>query len=143
MAYEIFEKKKSRLSAPAVTVNPRSGRISLNAATSALFHKEAVELVLLMWDSDNHKIAIRPITKVDKRAYKVSYGRNRNSGSFAARSFLEHIKWRRDAPNYTTRAAWNEDLRMLEFVVGVECLKDSAQMELVGSAANKNLTQGQ
>jgi hypothetical protein len=109
--YEVFEKKATRVEAPAVSVTP--SKLALNAAAARKFREEAVEYVLLLWDKIHRKIGIRVISKRDARSFKVSYVR-KSGAAITAASFLRFIGWK-ETKRMTFRAVWNEDQRMLEF----------------------------
>src|SRR5580704_14005776 len=91
MAYQIFEKQVTRTTTPAITIT-KIGRIMLNAACSRIFHENAVESVLLLFDKEQGKIALKPIGKKDARAYRVTYGKNQTGCSFSGKSFLDFAK---------------------------------------------------
>lgn len=129
MSYTIFENKAVRMGVPAVTITPK-GRMALNATATQALHKNAVEFVLLLWDEDALRIALRHITKKDSRAYKISYGQNNSGSSFSAKSFLDHIGWKFTGKQ-TLAAEWNEDEGMLEAKVKPEYLKDARQKTLL------------
>ncbi|MGA8597012.1 MAG: hypothetical protein WB676_20055 [Bryobacteraceae bacterium] len=129
MAYEIFEKKATRIGTPAVTFSSKD-RLSINAAGAKIFHQIAVESVLLLWDREHHRAAIRPITKKDSRAYKVTYGLKANGVSFSARSFLNHIGWQ-SKEKFTVPATWNEEQSILEFELPADKLKNDRQPSLL------------
>ena len=129
LAYQIFEKKATRMGTPAVTVL-KNGRMALNSAATQVLHKNAVEFVLLLWDEDNLRLALRPISKRDSRAYKITYGLNNSGSSFSAKSFMDHIGWNLSA-NHTVAMAWNESEGMLEASVPPNFLKDSRQQKLL------------
>ena len=134
MAYEIFEKKAVRVGAPAVTVN-RKDRISINSQAAKIFHQQAVEFVLLLWDKQSRRAALRPLTKKDSRAYKLSYGKiankQPNGASFSARSFLNHIGWKTQEEKKTVPATWNKEEEIMEFVLPADCLQDDNQQTLL------------
>ena len=94
MAYEIYEKEfPSKSTSPTITISPL-GRCALNRAAAALFHKEAIENVLLLWDKDALKFAIRPITKKDSRSFNVRYAMKEKvavGAAFSGVLFLRHI----------------------------------------------------
>ncbi|MBA3713058.1 MAG: hypothetical protein H0W76_11505 [Pyrinomonadaceae bacterium] len=123
MPYEIFTRKQTRMSSPAVSI-AAIGRIALNQAATQIFQSNAVELVLLLWDDARHRIAVRPITKKDKRAYALSRGKS--SAMFSAKTFLEYIGY-----DYSeTRAfpaQWNEEEGMLEVEIPIEHFKGKQQ----------------
>jgi hypothetical protein len=131
MGYEIFTEKNTRTTKPFVSFSPR-GRVGLNQAATAIMEKNAVEFVLVLWDTKLHRVAIRPITKKDNRAYRLA--RAKSSSMFSAKAFLEFIKYdlieTRSFP-----AEWNEDEGLLEVEIPVEYLKDSqpkAKLSAVG-----------
>jgi hypothetical protein len=66
-------------------------RLQLNKAATVKLEKEAVENVLLLWDPDLNKIALRSISKKDPRAYKVKYGVKGNGAGFSAKTFFDYI----------------------------------------------------
>ncbi|HUO35220.1 MAG TPA: hypothetical protein VMU43_09530 [Candidatus Acidoferrum sp.] len=125
MAYQIFEKVRIRNTTPALSITP-IGRIMLNSASARIFHTNAVEYVLLLLDQDQGKVALRPITKKDQRAYKVTYGKNNNGCSFSGKSFLDFAKI-----DYSkTRsfpAVWNENESLLEVTLPAESFKDETR----------------
>lgn len=50
MAWEIFSRKTQWKGTPSVTFN-KMGRFAFNKAATAQFEKNAIENVLLLWDS--------------------------------------------------------------------------------------------
>jgi hypothetical protein len=132
MSYEIFEKKATRIGAPAITIS--KDRISANSPAARIFHQQAVEFVLLLWDKTNRKLALRPLTKKDSRAYKLTYGQIKNNQpnglTFSARSFLSHIGWDY-AEKKVMPAAWNEEEGIMECEIPAECLADLRQGKLL------------
>jgi hypothetical protein len=71
MAYEVFKRTGVRVEQPALALTP-DGRIALNATATRVLVEAEVKTVLLLWDSENHKVAIKPVPKGDKNAYTVS-----------------------------------------------------------------------
>jgi hypothetical protein len=68
------------------------GQIVFNQAASMVFQKETVEHVLLLWDADEHKIAIKTTSnKKDPRAYRLKFLTQGNGSGFSAKTFLDHI----------------------------------------------------
>lgn len=90
MPYEIFSRKVRRTGTPSVTFT-KMARLQLNKAATVKLEKEAVENVLLLWDPDLNKIALRSISKKDPRAYKVKYGVKGNGAGFSAKTFFDYI----------------------------------------------------
>jgi hypothetical protein len=135
MPYEVFQKKTARIGSPAVTFTSKN-RVMLNSFAARILHKNAVEFVLLLWDRENRKVAVRPITKKDSRSYKLSYGRNQNGCGFAAKSFMDYIGWKSDEKQ-SFPARWNEEEEILEFSLATEQAKEDQQHKLLAVGAAK------
>jgi len=94
MGYVIYEKEfPTKSTSPTMTISPL-GRCALNRAAAAMFHKEAVENVLLLWDKDALKFAVRPITKKDTRSFAIRYSQKDKTitgAAFSGVMFLRHI----------------------------------------------------
>jgi hypothetical protein len=90
MSYEIFERKAPRMGVPMVSFS-KIGGIHFNQPSSRILQKEAIEYVLLLWDSANKKIAMKSTAnKKDQRAYLVRYNDKGNGASFSAKTFLDY-----------------------------------------------------
>ncbi len=134
MSYQIFEKVVTRTTTPSITIT-KIGRIMLNAAAARIFHENAVESVLLLFDKDQGKIALKPIgSKKDTRAYRVTYGKNNNGCSFSGKSFLDFAKvdysYKRSFPT-----VWNENDGLLEINLAAE--KEAKQRRLLPVEPNR------
>ena len=138
MAYQIFEKRHARMTTPAVTI-ATNGRIILNSAAARIFHKNAVENVLLLFDAEQNKMALRSISKKDSRAYKVTFGRNQNGCSFSGKSFLDWAKMDY-REKHTFPAVWNEEEVLLEISLASEVTKGDRQRKLLPVEANRRHT---
>jgi hypothetical protein len=94
MGFEIYTKEfQSKSLAPMIAISPL-GRCSLNRAAAEMFDKDAVQTVLLLWDKDGYRFAIRPIAKKDPRSFNVRYTRKdklATSAAFSGVMFLKHI----------------------------------------------------
>jgi len=112
MAYTIYEKKHSRVLPLAVTITT-AGRISLNAALTRIFHKNAFKAALLLFDAGKERIALRPVTTKDARSYSLSYGPDLSQVSMSGRSFLKEIGW--DGKVHKIPAHWDADKSIVEF----------------------------
>ncbi|MGH9863885.1 MAG: hypothetical protein ACRD4H_00565 [Candidatus Acidiferrales bacterium] len=123
MSYEVFERKATRFTSPAITLT-RFGKILPNAMAARKFKEHAVEQVLLLWDKGQRKIAVRAATKGDRRSFKVSYTR-KYGASISGASFLKSIDWR-ETKRVTFPATWNEDEHMFEFSLTNKMGKRSA-----------------
>ena len=126
MAFEVFSRKVRRLASPQVTLTTL-GRIALNKAASAVLEKQVVENVVLLWDIENKRFAIKPISKKDSRAYRVHYGKNGNGAGFSAVTFLDHIGYNYQDSSGSFPADWNEDegmfvISLADVVLGQEQL---------------------
>jgi hypothetical protein len=111
MAYELFQRTNTRVEVPTISIVP-AGRIVLNAAAVRILVAAGVKLVLLLWDRENLKLAIKATNKGDKNAFAVSIVRN-SSARLGSKSFLNHIGWsalRRE----TIAATWNAQEKMIE-----------------------------
>jgi hypothetical protein len=138
VGYTIFEKKQTRIGTPAVTVLTNA-RIALNASVTKLFNKMAVENILLLWDKDRTSMAIKPISKKDARAYKITYGKSLGGSSFSAKSFFDSVGYdyseKRSMP-----AMWNEEEAILEVALPSEHIADARQARLLPMEARKSVT---
>jgi hypothetical protein len=68
------------------------GQLSFNQSAARLLQKDAVEYVLLMWDQEARKLAIKTTSnKRDPRAYRVRYNEKGNGASFSCKTFLDYI----------------------------------------------------
>jgi hypothetical protein len=96
MAWEVFSREyPARSTTPTLTISAK-GRCSLNRAASEAMHKQAVETILLMWDRDAYKLALRPIAKKDSRSFAVRYnkrGKDVVGAVFSGVMFLKHIEY--------------------------------------------------
>lgn len=90
MGYEIFEKKTPRLGTPVMSFS-KIGSISFNQTASRKFEKIGVKNVLLMWDSDARKLALKATSdEKDPRSYVIRYNDKGNGASFSAKTFLDY-----------------------------------------------------
>jgi hypothetical protein len=136
MSYEIFEKTIRRDTEPRVTISTL-GRIQFNASASRILDKNAVETVLLLWDKDTRKIAIKSISKKDDRAYRMRYAKKGKGAGFAAKTFLEWCGY-----NYSETKGypceWNEADSMFEVSVpAAEAPKSPQRFPRLGSKTAK------
>lgn len=133
--WEIFTRKVRRSGNPTVSFTTL-GRIALNTIATAPFEKEAVEFVLVMWDSARHQIGVRPITKKDSRSYKVAYGKKGNGCGFSAKTFLDYIGY-----DYSeTRSfpvKWDEPEAMYVVEVPEQHLKKGRQQQQLIAVGGK------
>ncbi len=131
MPYEIFTKKVLRSGNPIISIS-RLGRIGINQPAARTLKEHAVEFVLLLWDKDRRRIAFRPISKKDTRAYTITYDANGKSAGagFSAKTFFDYVGY-----DYSeTRSipvVWNEEEKMFEADLPAEHIKEGRQPKLI------------
>lgn len=130
MSFEIFSRKVIRTGTPSVTAT-KLGRMALNKSATMFFEKNAVEFVLLLWDMELRRIAVRPISKRDPRAYRLSYGKKGNGAGFSAKTFFDFIGLDY-SESRSMSATWNMEQEMLEMDVPTEHLAGKTQQNLIG-----------
>jgi len=126
MAYEIFTRTRSITTSPSLNI-ATNGRVSLNQATTALLKQNGVEFILLMWDAELHRMAMRPVVKKDSRAYGISY--TKSNSMFTAKMFLEHIGYDY-SKSRSLPVTWNEGENIFEVDIPADALKEKAQPKL-------------
>jgi len=68
------------------------GQIVFNTLAAQQLQKAAIDHVLLMWDTEERKMAIKSTSnKKDSRAYHLRYHESGNGGNFSAKTFLDYI----------------------------------------------------
>jgi hypothetical protein len=89
--YEIFERRGTRMGNPMLSFS-KLGQITFNTLAAQALQKAAVDHVLLMWDTEERKIAIKTTSnKKDVRAYHLRYHDGGNGASFSAKTFMDFI----------------------------------------------------
>jgi hypothetical protein len=115
VAYETFKRTGIRVGTPTVAITT-DGRMAINAAAVRIIVGAGVKFVLLRWDKDRLKVAIKATHKGDKNAYAISVAPDGHAGTLRAKSFLNHIGW--NAPERETLSAtWNEQEKMFEITL--------------------------
>ncbi len=101
-------------------------------------NKEAVETILLLWDKDSYRFAMRPIAKKDSRSFNIRYSKKEKAitgAAFSGVMFLRHIGYDfSETKTYPVR--WNSDEALFE----VDLPKDrfnSAQQPLIAVQGGK------
>ena len=132
MAYEVFTRKTPRMGSPTMSFS-KLGQISFNQTAARLLQKEAVEFILVLWDTADGKLAIKSINnKKDPRAYRMRYNPKGNGAGFSAKTFLDHA-----GIDYSERKAIpveiNPDLEMfVEVKIPDSLLKKKAPQTRLG-----------
>jgi len=130
MAYEIYERKVVRAGSPAISISA-GGRMSFNKIASEIMEKEAFDFVLLLWDKEHRKMAIRPITKKDSRSYRIHYSKRRNGAGFHAKTFLDYVGYTHGTGGTKAiPATWNQVDNIFEAEIPAEFLRESRQTRL-------------
>jgi hypothetical protein len=121
MSFEIFNRKVQWSGEPAITLN-KLGRISFNKTASLKLQQEAVESVLLLWDEEKRLIGVRPITKKDNRAYRISWSTRGDGCGFSSSTFLKYIGYNM-SESRSFPAQWDEREQIFKIEVPQEYLK--------------------
>ena len=105
MPFEEFQRKRSRVGEPAVSIG-KYGNFILNA-TAIREHFASVGYVKLYWDEAERKIGIKPMATKDAASYAINFGPNRGVGSFSGTAFFKAngIKYKETK---SFDAVWNE-----------------------------------
>lgn len=88
--YKIYPRNLARASSPVISAT-RLGRITLNAAAARILVEKHVENVLLMWDADARKFALKPTEKPDATAYQLRFAPENAGAGFSAKPFLRLV----------------------------------------------------
>ena len=119
MPYELFTDKAARLGSPALTITT-DGRLSLNADAGDIMREAKARFVQLLWDREEHRIALRPVSRIDEHSYRLTSAAGRKRGmALSAKSFLRHIEWD-FSKTCTLPVSWNEKDKMLVAVLPSE-----------------------
>lgn len=113
MAYEVFDQKATKPVTPMLTIS-KAKTLFLNPGASDLLRQAGGKFVHLLWDASAHKLALRPLPKADRIAFKLtSQSAQRRGMSISAAAFLRHIGWN-PAKSMAFNVAWNEKEKLLE-----------------------------
>jgi hypothetical protein len=89
--YEVFSRKGPRMGSPMMSFS-KQGQICFNTLAAQQLQKATVDHVLLMWDTEERKMAIKVTSnKRDSRAYNVRYHEAGNGAGCSAKTFLDYI----------------------------------------------------
>lgn len=89
--YEVFSRKAPRMGTPMLSFS-KQGQIVFNTLAAQQLKKAGVDSLLLMWDTEDRKIALKSTSnKKDARAYQIRYYEAGNGGGFSAKTFLDYI----------------------------------------------------
>jgi len=91
MAFEVFDGSRQRpTGTPTISIRPK-GALRLNAEATHVLKSKGIAKVLILWDSDKHKLALSPAPDGDKRAYRVTYSVRGSSATIGAKTFASFI----------------------------------------------------
>jgi hypothetical protein len=110
--YIMIERKVWKTSSPAVSIC-RDGEISFNKALTQMFLRKGYEWALLLFDPEDKKIAVRPLTQPDRRAYRITYHKNGVQAWVCSKSFLKSLGW--EGRRYQINAYWSWRRLLVEF----------------------------
>jgi hypothetical protein len=134
LGYEVYEKVVKRMTSPTLTIS-KLGRLSFNAAAAEMLRKNAVEYVLVLWDKDTRKVAVRSTAKKDPRAYTIRYAQKYRLAGFAAKTFLNHIQYD-FTETHQYPCTWNEQDDMYEIQLPAERFKGAKKPEPIYKTAS-------
>ncbi len=120
MPYETFKRTTQRTELQTLSIAPK-GRIALNAAAARVAVGQGINTVLLLWDKERRRLALKATTKADTNGYRLTLATDLRNATLSATTFLRHIHW--NAPQRVTlETIWNEKSRMFEVVLPSEYL---------------------
>ena len=140
MRYKVFDRKRHPVGSPTVTFS-RLGRMSFNQAATAVMRKLVVEYVVLMWDADSRRCAIKPVNKLDSRSYALNFAKRDSNAGFSAVTFMNHIGWDYKLKTRQFPATWNEEQGMFE--VSLDEAEKSPLRQVTASRNAKKKAVGQ
>jgi hypothetical protein len=89
--YEVFSRKAPRMGTPMMSFS-KLGQIVFNTLAAQALQKAAINNVLLMWDTEERKMAVKSTSnKKDSRAYTIRYHAEGNGATFSAKTFMDFI----------------------------------------------------
>jgi len=134
--YEVFTRKVPRMGNPVMSFT-RAGNVVFNTLAARELQKATIDHVLIMWDTESRKIALKSTSnKKDPRAYRVAYRDEGNGAGFSAKTFLDYI-----GVDYSARRAMDVDINanhelVIEVKVPDEFFKRKSQPRIVSKASN-------
>jgi len=92
------------------------GRISLNADAGDILAMLGAKYAQILWDKEASRMALRPLKRQDRTAFKLTFWPGKRGSLLSARSFLNSIQWQNSDP-FTTEVHWNEKDGLFEAVL--------------------------
>lgn len=112
MGYEVFQRTLIRVDVPVLAIAP-GGRVAINAAACRILTEAGIKSFIILWDKEKRKMAVKAAPKGEKNSFAVTFAADRHSGTFAAKSFLQHIGWHA-TKRETLPTVWNASEKMFE-----------------------------
>jgi len=78
-----------------------------------MFLRKGYEWALLLFDLEEKKIAVRPLTNSDRRAYRITYHKNSSQAWVCSKSFLKTLGW--EGGRHQLMACWDSRKLRVEF----------------------------
>jgi hypothetical protein len=92
--------------------------MAMNTAASEKLKGIGAEFMVLMWDQEAKRIALKVVTD-DKTAYRITYGVKGNGAGFSAKTFLDFIAYDQSkSSSYSIE--WNDNEKMFEVALPAE-----------------------
>jgi hypothetical protein len=110
MGYEVFTRDQVRKGFPTVRLTGH-GRITLSGPAADTAKEHNVEYVVLLWDKDAKRMALKKTNEADTRAYPVAFA-SRHGCALSAKAFLDYIG--DEFINRTYLIDWNPKEEMFE-----------------------------
>jgi hypothetical protein len=95
----------------------------LNQGASSHLLNKAAKRVLLLWDKEHLRLAIKPLNKKDNRAYGIAYSHKGSGATLTAKGFFEWIGYDSEPGTLTLNAEWNESEGMFEVKIPLNKIK--------------------
>ncbi len=107
MAFEEFQRKRSRVGEPAVSIS-KFGNFILNATVCRAYFSDK-KYAKLYWDEAEKKIGIKPMATKDAASYAINFGPRPPGGvgSFSGTAFFKAHGIKFDETK-SFDAVWNE-----------------------------------
>ncbi|MGO8792589.1 MAG: hypothetical protein ACLQVL_35100 [Terriglobia bacterium] len=118
MAWEVYTRQIIRTGDPVVTIT-KMGRLAVNMIGTSIFESQKASHVVLLWDRDACKCAIKIANSKDSGAYKLTYNPKSNGSGFSAVTFFNYIRYDWTATR-AFNAAWDDEGKMLIFDIPKE-----------------------
>jgi|HubBroStandDraft_1064217.scaffolds.fasta_scaffold412018_1 hypothetical protein len=92
MAYEVYTQpsKGKRDIAPVITLR-HGDKINLNRSAAQILKKADIDRVVVLWDSEKRKMAIKRAADDDPYGYKVSYREGAIQAGIGLKSFAAFV----------------------------------------------------